>query len=309
MKAYKERFNIEKEQCISHHMAIKNSKVVADKASTPADFLQASIKTMYCKEDFEAWLEEINDPALCGSARRFLCEGLKALNISCKTDGGYEYYRSLIFNHSDKTKKIVSRTEMENQLLMMLFEAWNSKSGKTLRESISKRLDCATISLNDYYKEIFIYFEDDIARLGGSKKKPKDLWFSDEKIIVDKIVELYKDDPSFQTNKAELFVKSMHTLEGLYPDGETKVWLSQTNNITRTNLLWLSYDYTISQAECFGGYLHYQSFPDMLMSFQGDELKKAGFRPIDYRNCLDVYLAYSAYRQINALPKRRRGKS
>ena len=36
-------------------------------------------------------------------------------------------------------------------------------------------------------------------------------------------------------------------------------------------------------------------------------LKKAGFEAVNYRNCLDVYLAFSAYRQINSLPKRKRG--
>ena len=197
---------------------------------------------------------------------------------------------------------------MENQLLILLFENWLSKSGKKLREKITERSGNPPMSLQDYYSVIFIYFKDDIGRLGGSVKCPQNLWFADEKKIVERLSELFKNCPGCSQKDIADFVQSMRLLEGLYSDEEHQVPLYRLGEITRNNLLWLSYDYTISQEECFG-HMHHESFPQVMDSFLGsDELKKAGFEAVNYQNCLDVYLAFSAYRQINSLPKRKRGK-
>ena len=276
-------------------------KKYKNKYLTASEFFEASINALYCQEDFDAWLEMRDDP----NARECIYQGLKALNISCKPHGSYDYYKSIVSNHVNKTKKIASLAEMENTLLILLYQNWMITN--ELRETISKRSENPPMSLNDFYKEIFIYFVDDVERLGGTVKHPKELWFSDEKAILDRLTDLYKDEPGFKKEEAELFVKNMQTLEGLYPDGETKVCLSHTNSVTRNNLMWLSYDYTVSQKECFG-HTHHESFPQVMRSFLGsDELKQAGFEPSNYQNCLDVYLAFSAYKYINSLPKRKRG--
>ena len=306
LKAYKERINMEKE--LRTKALAESKKNSEEKDLNESELLQESAKTLYCKEDFEAWLEEMQDPELRGWAKECICEALRVMNISCKPNGSYDYYKSVVDNHASKTRKIISYTEMENQLLILLFENWISKSGKKLHEKITERSGNPPMSLQDYYSVIFIYFKDDIGRLGGSVKCPQNLWFADEKKIVERLSELFKNCPGCSQKDIADFVQSMRLLEGLYSDEEHQVPLYRLGEITRNNLLWLSYDYTISQEECFG-HMHHESFPQVMDSFLGsDELKKAGFEAVNYQNCLDVYLAFSAYRQINSLPKRKRGK-
>lgn len=268
-----------------------------------SECLAESAMRMICREDFEVWLGKMRDAESHEWAREKICEGLRALRISHKPYGDENYYRGLVENHVRKTKKISSRAEMEERLLRLLFEAWNSESGGKLRGELSLRSETPPMSAEEYRKEVYIYFRDDIGRFGGETRHPGKLWFSDGKGTVDRIAELFSDTSDFDREKAEGFVSAMRTLEGLYSEGDGGEEIFPAK-ITRTHLLWHSYDYTLSRAECFGS-SHSVSFPDVMRAFYGDEqLNAAGYAPITARNCLDVYLMFSAYR---ALCKKRNG--
>ena len=260
--------------------------------------LAREVQALYCIEDFEEWLDEMRDPSTQKVARLRICEGLTALGITHDAHGDYGYYKAHIHNHILKTKRIISFGELEDKLLLLLFEAWSGEDNAKLRETISRRLPDAKMTPAEYYKECFIYYVDDISRLGNTSYE---LWFTDEARMVDRLTRLLGDDADGKTDQITAFVRYLLTVDGLMPCTE-KYILGDASRISRNMLIWLASVHVVANFECFGTKNH-KSLPDVMSSMSSSELTSAGYAPKNFDNCLDVYLAFSAYRYMRAMEK------
>ena len=113
------------------------------------------------------------------------------------------------------------------------------------------------------------------------------------------------DSPS-QNIREEInsFVDHMFTINGLFSNAKHQIEYYRPNSISRELLLWLESVYTVSEISCFGKENHL-SFANVSSKIKSDMLKQADYENINYQNCLDLYIAFSTYRFIRTLPKRK----
>ena len=277
--------------------------------------LSEEVKKLYCWQDFEEWLTEMQDSDTCDAARLCICEGLSALKISHRMNEGYGYYNSLVRNHFIKTKKILPFQKMEEKLLVLLFDSWRQQENKKLREEITYRQPEGTwtipgsrvgfTSAYDYYKESFIYYRNDIERMGASTYESYGLWFDDEAKVVERLAKLLGDEAVSCYEDILFFVQNMYTVNGLLPDGRKQKVCGGESMVSRTLLVWLSSVYEIAEVTCFGRENH-RSFPKTMDRLDSHELESAGFKGINFGNCLDVYIAFSAYNHMKTISKHKR---
>lgn len=311
LQAYKVNLALEKERL--KKLEAQQKEGVKVTVLTAPEFLQESIKKMYCKEDFEEWLDEMQDPDLRGWARECICEGLAALNIPRSTKGDRKYYRNIINKHSKNGGQIISFEEMQNKLLFLLFETWVSDGHQVFRDEISQRLpeekrdsEGLRSKVEDYYSELCIYYEDDIHRLGGDTHTTYELWFKDEELYIKRLKSLLAERAETYSDEIENFVHAMVTVDDLLHEGKTRDGSYRNSVVPRKYLIWLSSVYEVAENECYGRENH-QSFPNTASSMSSQELKWAGYEGKNFRNCLDVYCAFSAYNYMrNNIPKRKR---
>lgn len=277
--------------------------------------LSEEVKKLYCWQDFEEWLTEMQDSDTCDAARLCICEGLSALKISHRMNEGYGYYNSLVRNHFIKTKKILPFEKMEEKLLILLFDSWRQQENKKLREEITYRQPEGTwtipgsrvgfTSAYDYYKESFIYYRNDIERMGASTYESYGLWFDDEAKVVERLAKLLGDEAVNCYEEIHFFVQNMYTVNGLLPDGRKQKVCGGESMVSRTSLVWLSSVYEIAEVTYFGRENH-RSFPKTMDRLDSHALESAGFKGINFENCLDVYLAFSAYNHMKTISKHKR---
>lgn len=277
--------------------------------------LSEEVKKLYCWQDFVEWLTEMRDPDTCDAARLCICEGLSALKIPHRMNESCDYYNSLIRNHFIKTKKILPFEKMEEKLLVLLFDSWRQEENKKLREEITYRqpeetwtipgLRVGFTSTYDYYKESFIYYCNDIERMGASTYESYGLWFDDEAKVVEKLANLLGDEAVNCYEEIHFFVQNMYSVNGLLPDGRKQKVCGGESAVSRTSLAWLSSVYEIAEVTCFGRENH-RSLPETMARLDSRELESAGFKEINFDNCLDVYLAFSAYNHMKTISKHKR---
>ena len=278
--------------------------------------LSDEVKKLYCWEDFAEWLKEMQDSDTFEAARTYICEGLSALHISHRTKEDYNYYNSTVRNHVFKTKKIPAFEKMEEKLLVLLFDAWRQEGNEKLREEIVCRMPenasrpsgsrVGFKSAHAYYEESFIYYLDDIGRMGGSTYESYALWFENETNAVERLRMLLGEEATHCSDDIRAFVQNMYTVNGLLPDGRKQtVCGGGESMVSRTLLIWLSSVYEIAEVTCFGRENH-RSFPETMAKLHSQELEKAGFHGKNFENCLDVYLAFSAYNRMKTIPKHKR---
>ena len=311
LQAYKAQITLEKERLEKLEAQHKEGKVAT--VLTAPEFLEASIKKMYSKQDFDEWLEEMKDPDLRGFARECICEGLAALNIPRSTKGDRKYYRNIINKYSKNGGPIVPFEEIENRLLLLLFETWISDGHNAFRDEISQRLpeekrDTRGLrsKVEDFYSEICCEYENDIHRLGGDTHTTYELWFKEEESCIARLKLLLGERAETCSAEIEDFVHSMLTVDELLKDGKTSWGAYLSSPVPRNYLIWLSSVYEVAENYCFGRENH-KSFPDTASSMSSQELRWAGYEGKNFRNCLDVYCAFSAYNYMrNHLPKTKR---
>jgi len=288
---------------------------MSQKMRNSHSLLSEEVKKLYCWQDFEEWLTEMQAPDTCDAARLCICEGLSALKISHRTNEGYGYYNSLIRNHFIKTKKILPFEKMEEKLLILLFDSWRQEDNKKLRAEITYRKPEGTwtalgsrvgfTSAYDYYKESFIYYRDDIARMGASTYESYGMWFDNETNVIERIRGVLGEESADCDEAIRSFVQNMYTVNGLLPDGRKQKVCGGESAVSRTSLAWLSSVYEIAEVMCFGRENH-RGFPETMARLDSRELESAGFKGINFENCLDVYLAFSAYNHMKTISKHKR---
>ena len=311
LQAYKAQIVLENERRKKLEAQHKDGKIVT--VPTASEFLEASIKEMYCQEDFFEWLDEMKDPDLRGWARECICKGLAALNIPRSTKGDRKYYRNIINKHSKNGGQIVPFEEMENRLLLLLLETWVSDGHKAFRDEISQRLpeekrdsEGLRSKVEDYYSELCIYYENDIHRLGGDTYTTYELWFKDEELYIKRLKSLLGERAEVYSGEIESFVHNMFTVDELLKEGKTSGGSYRNNIVPRNYLIWLSSVYEVAENYCLGRENH-KGFPDTASSMSSQELRWAGYEGTNFRNCLDVYCAFSAYNYMRkCIPKRKR---
>ena len=282
-----------------------------DKTTTKKQ-LPELIATMFCQQDFSEWLEEMKDIDTLEIARDNICEALSALQIQHLTKQPLEYYQEIVRKHSIETEKIISFEEMENRLLLALFTTWIDDENKAFRDEIAQRLpyerrdrEGLHSEAEDYYLEI-CYYEDDIRRLGWDNNTSYDLWFKDEESYIKRLRSLLAERAEVYSDEIESFVHYMFTLDGLLPDGKKHCGYYRDITVPRKYLIWLSSVYEVFENDCYGRENH-RSLLQTASSMSSQELKWAGYEGTNFRNCLDVYCAFSAYNYMrNNLPKRMR---
>ncbi len=269
---------------------------------TNTDLLSDLICTFYCAEDFQEWISELADPDTEKVARERICEGLAALKISFNKHGDNEHLKRHVLYHINKSHMIKSYQELEEDFLLALFERWISDEGQKLHKEISNRKPDAGGTLKEYYECSFIYFGDDIGRIGGGEGFYNLLF--DEEHSLNKAKQLLSS--GVDESIVQDFINCLNTVDDLLENKKVKNKYGYTKEPSRKYILYLTMVWVISCDQCFGRENHRSLMSCFMAMNDTIELSMAGYPKIDLNNCLDSYLVFSAYRyMMTCLPKRK----
>lgn len=202
----------------------------------------------------------------------------------------------------------LSLDELENRILLRLFEMWKSEKGRQKRLELEKcNVRYATEkAICDYDKSIFIFIWDDAARnsLDIADEKIFSHWLSDDQIATSKIDYLsqcYKE----QTSQVIEFVEDLRILQGAKTSKNKSYRYAQSKN-PRASILWDSALCVVSREHLYG--LGNGTIASVINDFTNEvssNISGSGYSGVDIENVIDAYIVFSIYKGITKIKQSR----
>jgi len=204
--------------------------------------------------------------------------------------------------------ELAESVEVENRILLRLFEMWKSERGKQKRFELEKCNDryATEKAIYDYDKSIFIFIWDDAARnsLDVADEKIFSHWLSDDLIATSKIdylTQCCKD----QANQVIEFVEDLRTLQGAKTSKNKSYRYMQSKN-PRASILWDCALCVVSREHLYG--LGSGTMTSVINDFTNEvssNIGGSGYSGVDMENVIDAYIAFSIYKGITKIKQSR----